>query len=190
MKLFVPAFLIWSVADGVRAEERLSIRAEWGLPPRCTPFAPVRMDDLKEELRQTGYRLVIAIHPEERNKSDGQPPARDLYLVSADGSGLRQLTDTPDDEERVPRTSPDGKWFTYNYGDYLVDARTLRTKPHYGGYVWTPGCAGMRVGAWPSGSSIRRCPTAPTGRLLHSPKIASARTRVAAGRTAGGTSPT
>jgi Tol biopolymer transport system component len=93
---------------------------------------------LKEELRQTGYRLVIAIHPEQRGKAEGQPPARDLYLVNADGSGLWQFTDTPDGEERVPRTSPNGKWFTYNYGDYLVNVQTLRTKPHYGGYVWTP----------------------------------------------------
>ena len=28
--------------------------------------------------------------------------------------------------------------FTYNYGDYLVDAKTLKTRQLYGGYVWTP----------------------------------------------------
>jgi len=48
------------------------------------------------------------------------------------------LTNTPDKDEHVPRTSPHGKMFTYNYGDYLVDARTFATRELYGGYVWTP----------------------------------------------------
>ncbi len=118
-------------------EEQASIRARWEMPPKCDPFAAVRIKDLKEELRQTGYRLVIAIHPDRPGSSEEYPP-RDLYLVNADGSGLKQLTNTPDKEEHVPRTSPDGKWFTYSYGDYLVDAKTFETKPLWGGYVWTP----------------------------------------------------
>ena len=28
--------------------------------------------------------------------------------------------------------------FTYNYGDYLVDVGTLKTRELYGGYVWSP----------------------------------------------------
>jgi Tol biopolymer transport system component len=119
------------------ADEAPSIRAKWEMPPQCTPFAPPRINDLKEELRQTGYRLVIAIHPASTAKIDEQPP-RDLYLVNADGSGLKQLTDTPDKDEHTPRVSPDGKTFTYNYGDFLVDAKTLKTRQFYGGYVWTP----------------------------------------------------
>jgi Tol biopolymer transport system component len=107
------------------------------MPARCDPFAPVRIQGLREELRQTGYRLVIAIHPAPAPGADGNPP-RDLYLINADGTGLRRLTDTPDRDEHVPRTSPDGKWFTYNYGDYLVDARSFATRELYGGYVWTP----------------------------------------------------
>jgi Tol biopolymer transport system component len=133
----LPAVL-WAAAMSVRADDVRSLRAAWELPARCVPFAPVRIEDLKEELRQTGYRLVIAIHPGRTEKSQANPPARDLYLVNADGSGLKQLTDTPDREEHVPRTSPDGKWFTYNYGDYLVNSQTLQSKLHYGGYVWTP----------------------------------------------------
>ena len=46
------------------AQDAPSIRAKWEMPPSCTPFAPARVEDLKEELRQTGYRLVIAIHPD------------------------------------------------------------------------------------------------------------------------------
>lgn len=121
-----------------RAEADSPIRARWEMPARCDPFAPPRIEDLREELRATGYRLVIAIHPAQQGESAGDYPARDLFLVEADGSGLKRLTDTPDREEHVPRTSPDGKCFTYNYGDYLVDVKTLRSRALYGGYVWTP----------------------------------------------------
>ena len=51
-------------------------------------------------------------------EATGDPPPRDLYLVNADGTGLRQLTRTPDIDERVPAPPPDGRKFTYNYGDY------------------------------------------------------------------------
>ncbi len=105
-----------------------SLRATWNMPPKCDPLAPVRIRDLKEELRQTGYRLVIAIHPAQPPGAKGEPPPRDLYLINADGTGLKQLTKTPDVDEHAPRTSPDGSMFTYNYGDYLVDAKTLQTR--------------------------------------------------------------
>jgi Tol biopolymer transport system component len=120
------------------AEDNASLRATWDMPPKCDPFAPVRIKDLKEELRQTGYRLVIAIHPAQPPKTKGEPPPRDLYIINADGSGLKQLTNTPDKDEHAPRTSPDGTMFTYNYGDYVVDVKTLATRQLYGGYVWTP----------------------------------------------------
>jgi Tol biopolymer transport system component len=119
-------------------EEAAPIRARWEMPPRCDPFGAPRIVDLQEELRQTGYRLVIAIHPDKPGKTKDEYPPRDLYLVNADGTGLKQLTDTPDQEEHKPRTAPDGKRFTYNYGDYLVDVATLETKPIWGSYVWTP----------------------------------------------------
>ena len=126
------------IAAVCRAEARPSIRARWKMPPRSTPFAPVRIGDLKEELRQTGYRLVIGIHPKKPDESKGETLARDLYIVNADGTGLKQLTSTPDKDEHVPRTSPDGKRFTYNYGDHLVDVKTLKIRRSGGGYVWTP----------------------------------------------------
>jgi Tol biopolymer transport system component len=80
---------------------------------------------------------VIAIHKAQPEAADQNPP-RDLFLINADGTGLRQLTNTPDKDEHVPRTSPDGKMFTCNYGDYLVDAASFSMRELYGGYVWTP----------------------------------------------------
>ena len=138
LRLILLLALTIGIATVSPAQEAGSIRARWRMPAGCVPFDPVRIEDLKEELRQTGYRLVIAIHPENRNESSGEYPPRDLYIINADGTGLKQLTNTPDAEERVPRTSPDGKMFTYNYGDYLVDVDTLETTQHWGGYVWAP----------------------------------------------------
>lgn len=132
------SILVLGVAAVGRGEQPSSIRAKWHMPPHCTPFDPPRIKDLKEELHQTGYRLVIAIHPAPPPGSKGDPPPRDLYLVNADGTGLKQLTNTPDREEHVPRTSPDGTKFTYNFGDYLVDVKTLKTRQIDGAYVWTP----------------------------------------------------
>ena len=113
------------------------LRARWEMPPRCTPLAPPRVKDLAEELRRTGYRLAMAIHPDKKD-AKGKHPPRDLYIVNADGTGLKQFTNTPAVDERVPRISPDGRHFTYNYGDFLVDVRTLKTTKHWGGYAWAP----------------------------------------------------
>ncbi len=132
------SLLLLCVAAFAWAEDKASLRAKWEMPPKCDPFGEPRIKDLKEELRQTGYRLVIAIHPEKPPDPKGAYPPRDLYLINADGSGLKQLTDTPDKDERTPRTSPDGSMFTYNYGDFLVDAKTLKSRPYDGFYVWTP----------------------------------------------------
>ena len=119
-------------------EEKPSLRAKWEMPPCCSPFDAPRVKDLKDELRQTGYRLVIAMHPDKPPTKQGEYPPRDLYVINADGTGQKQLTDTPEKEERTPRTAPDGKRFTFNYGDFLVDVKTLKVQSIGGGYVWTP----------------------------------------------------
>lgn len=138
VRQFLVFLAVLGLAGAAQAGEKPSLRAAWDLPARCDPFAAPRIEDLKEELRQTGYRLVIAMHPDKAPNSKGEYPPRDLYLINADGSGLKQLTQTPDQEEHAPRVSPDGKWFTYNYGDFLVDNQTLKIRPAEGGYVWAP----------------------------------------------------
>jgi len=130
--------LALALAAGALAAERPSIRATWQMPPQCTPFAPPRIQDLKEELRQTGYRLVIAIHPHKEGQKPDHYPPRDLFIINADGSGLKPLTTTQDKDEHIPRTAPDGSRFSYNYGDYVVDVKTLKTRKVYGSYVWAP----------------------------------------------------
>lgn len=137
LRLLVASICLWSAAVAGGGEPP-SLRARWEMPPRCTPLDPPRITDLKQELRQTGYRLVIAIHPAQAPGSKEDPPPRDLYLVNADGTGLKQLTHTPDQEEHFPRTSPDGTKLTYNFGDWLVDVNTLQARRLNGDYVWTP----------------------------------------------------
>ncbi len=78
--------------------------------------------------------------------SEGKQP--DIFLIKADGSGLRQLTDDPH-EDRAPRWSPDGKtiaFFSNRSGKYEIwglnpdgsDLRQLSSNPgaHYP--VWSP----------------------------------------------------
>ena len=140
MNAWLRTFLALAVClpAAARAGEKPSLRAQWEMPARCDPFGPVRVQDLKEELRQTGYRLVVALHPKADPKPTGEYPPRDLFIVNADGTGLKPLTNTPDKDERVPRTSPDGTRFTFNYGDFLVDTKTLKIRQAGGAYVWTP----------------------------------------------------
>lgn len=38
----------------------------------------------------------------------------DLWVINADGSGLRKVTNTPSRDERDPAWSPDGQWITYS----------------------------------------------------------------------------
>ncbi len=136
--LKIALLFVLSIGATCYSEEKQSIRAKWEMPADCTPFAQPRIQDLKEELRRTGYRLVIAIHPKNPDESKAETLSRDLYIINADGSGLKQFTNTPHKDEHAPRTSPNGKFFTYNQGKYLVDVKTLKTKRINGGYVWTP----------------------------------------------------
>jgi len=137
---FPPAAIAMALAAqaGQKADEKSPLRARWEMPAACDPFGEPRIKDLKDELRQTGYRLVVALHPDKPPAKDGKYLPRDLYVVNADGTGLRQITDTPEVDEHCPRTSPDGKRFTCNYGDFVVDARTLATRKADAGYTWMP----------------------------------------------------
>jgi Tol biopolymer transport system component len=74
--------------------------------------------------------------------SAGAHPHEDVYVVNADGSGLRRLTDDPG-PDFDPSWSPDGRWIAYRHegegGDstaeiYVMDAdgsqkRNLTRRP-------------------------------------------------------------
>ena len=47
----------------------------------------------------------------------GDTGSFDLFIINADGTGLRQLTDTPEDES-VPVWSPEGQYIAYVVGAY------------------------------------------------------------------------
>ena len=137
----LPAVLVLGLTRATAAPPGAepAIEAGWEMPPRCDPFAKPVINDLREELRRTGYRLIIAIHPKDPDESKGESLARDLFVINADGTGLRRLTDTPGKDERVPRVSPDGGMFSYNYGDCLMDAKTFKPSgTPWGGYAWAP----------------------------------------------------
>jgi Tol biopolymer transport system component len=75
----------------------------------------------------------------------------DIYVMNVDGTGVTQLTMTPNEEESTPRCSPDGKRiaFTATYGQRIgtwvmfADGTGLNdlTRTH------TP-YADERLGAW------------------------------------------
>jgi hypothetical protein len=136
--LALPVLAVVCLGSAAFGEDKPDLRAKWDMPPKCDPFAAPAIKDLKEELRQTGYRLVIALHPDKPPTAKGEYLPRDLYLINADGTGLKPLTTTPEKDETKPRVSPDGRWFTFNYGDFLVDAKTLKIRQAGGGYVWAP----------------------------------------------------
>jgi len=155
MKIYLKVVLLFMFGIAICCgEESSSIKAKWKMPPSCTPFDPPRISDLKEELRKTGYRLVIAIHPGSGEKGGNFIP-RDLYIVNADGTGLKQITDTPDKDESRLRTSPNGKLLAYNQGRYFMDVKTLKTKQIDGGgssNCWTPDS--KQIVSWEKGKGM------------------------------------
>ena len=104
----ITLLLVCGIAVTCRGAEEPSMRAQWQMPARCDPFAQPRIPDLKEELRRTGYRLVISIHPQNPDESKGETLSRDLYLVNADGTGLEPFTKTPHEDERARARLPTG----------------------------------------------------------------------------------
>ena len=125
MNTYLKIALAFGIIATCYGEEDQSIRVKWQTPAICDPFAKPRIQDLKEELRRTGYRLVIAIHPDHPDESKGQTLSRDLYIINADGTGLTQFTNTPHEDERAPRTSPNGEFFTYDQGRPFREICTL-----------------------------------------------------------------
>jgi DNA-binding SARP family transcriptional activator len=59
-----------------------------------------------------------------------QPRGRNLYIISADGSDLRQLTDG-NTSDHIPVWSPDGEWIAFNRDRELWVIRPDGSEPHW-----------------------------------------------------------
>lgn len=73
-------------------------------------------DDLKNALAAAPYKIVF------ETKRDGN---FELYVMNADGSGMKNLTNTPDVNEVNPKASPDGKYIAFA-ADSREDGKRVR----------------------------------------------------------------
>ncbi|HEX5831609.1 MAG TPA: hypothetical protein VFY16_11555 [Gemmatimonadaceae bacterium] len=85
----------------------------------------------------------------------------DIWVVSADGTGLVNLTPAPDPEEggpadAFPAWSPDGQWLAYRQMDHLTGETDIAVVRSTGGAVQVIEMAGDQLGpAWsPDGRRI------------------------------------
>ncbi len=90
-----------------------------------------------------------------RGKSD-EDTGKNIYSINVDGSGLKQWTDSPGDEES-PDWSPDGgsilymrhfgnAWTVYVVSRNLHTQRLIRKGAHFKYPVWSPD--GKRIAVW------------------------------------------
>jgi len=76
----------------------------WGAAIACRGAPTEAADALREEVRGKGWIAYAA--------KTGQGDL-DIFLCRPDGSGVRNLTNTPDANEGLPRFSPDGSWLLF-----------------------------------------------------------------------------
>ncbi|MBU0492514.1 MAG: hypothetical protein KKA73_19970 [Chloroflexi bacterium] len=122
-------------------------------PGQVTRLTKNAYDDYSPTWSPDGRQIVFSSTRQDTN-GDGSINYKDaahLYIMNADGSDERPLTDGPD-EYRDPVWSPDGRWIVFYYssadpeGDYgvrLLDPRTgkvqiLLTRTFCGEFAWSP----------------------------------------------------
>src|SRR4051794_31759680 len=97
-------------------------------------------------LRVAALALVMGLAAGCGGNSARPAPASDVFSINPDGSGLRDLTDTPGLRERFVSVAPDGRTLAFlRRGEVIVRTRAARErsvghfKYHlYGDLLWGP----------------------------------------------------
>src|SRR4051794_23966460 len=108
----------WSPRGG-----RIAVRGVggelWLVSSRTSkPVRRLTTDGLDADWAPHGKRLVYSSIPSQPDEQTGDVTGGDLYVVGADGNGLRRLVETDRVAAMQPTWSPDGRWIAYVQLDY------------------------------------------------------------------------
>ena len=110
--------LFWRHWDDFRAGHRQHLFAVDAASGKATDLTPVDHDvptiatggDGDVAIAPDGKEIAVAMHGDDVVATNTNV---DIYVMGADGSGMRNVTAAAKGAENTPRYSPDGKWFSY-----------------------------------------------------------------------------
>ena len=110
--------LFWRHWDDFRAGHRQHLFAVDAAGGKATDLTPVDHDvptiatggDGDVAIAPDGKEIAVAMHGDDVVATNTNV---DIYVMGADGSGMRNVTATAKGAENTPRYSPDGKWLSY-----------------------------------------------------------------------------
>ena len=153
--------LFWRHWDDFRAGHRQHLFAVDAASGKATDLTPVDHDvptiatggDGDVAIAPDGKEIAVAMHGDDVVATNTNV---DIYLMGADGSGMRNVTAAAKGAENTPRYSPDGKWLSFvsmPRANFEADRQRLMVQPRSGGaavdatagwtlsvgsYVWCP----------------------------------------------------